>query len=85
MSNADLLIIRPDGRLECVYSDALRPVLTRLGLVRIRRASHVEPCEEQGRIGWLADLSPMNGPNLGPFKTRTAAIRAELAWLRRHL
>ena len=33
------------------------------------------------RVGWLADLSPVNGPVLGPFDRRSEALAAELAWL----
>ena len=42
------------------------------------RHSHVEP-DESGR--WIADLSPVSGPALGPFPTRSAALAAEAAWL----
>lgn len=30
---------------------------------------------------WVADLSPVGGPCLGPFKDRTRAIDAEVMWL----
>jgi hypothetical protein len=72
--------IRPDGALRFVYGDALRGLLA-LEQPAIHRASHVEPTPE-GR--WTADLGPMDGPALGPFETRSAALDAELAWLIRH-
>ena len=40
----------------------------------ITRASHVEP-DAEGR--WLADLTPVAGPVLGPFDLRSEALAAE--------
>lgn len=34
---------------------------------------------------WLVDLSPSDGPTLGPFKNRAFAIAAEVAWLQENL
>ena len=48
------------------------------GRPQIRRASHVEP-DASGR--WFADLSPVDGPTLGPFSTRTEALDAEIECL----
>ena len=70
------LIIAPNGQLRHIYNDNLD--LTALGQVRISRASHVEP-DASGR--WLADLSLVNGPVLGPFLRRADALAAEVAWL----
>ena len=64
-----ILIVGPQGGIRCLYSEAID--LTFLGPLSIRRASHVEP-DEQGQ--WWADLSPMNGPKLGPFAARSAAL-----------
>ena len=70
------LIIESSGDARCVYSDTLP--LVSIGKLRIERASHVEPNE----IGeWIADLSPVSGPKLGPFQRRTEAINAEVSWL----
>jgi hypothetical protein len=74
------LLIRPDGGIHCVYGEAID--LSRLGSLQIRRASHVEPTSD-GR--WTVDLSPVNGPRLGPFPLRSAALAAELQWLNAHL
>jgi len=38
----------------------------------------VEPTSD-GR--WTVDLSPVNGPRLGPFPLRSAALATELQWL----
>jgi hypothetical protein len=74
------LFIAPGGRVRTLYNEAID--LTVLGRPRIVRASHVEP-DERGR--WQADLSPVGGPLLGPFATRSAALAAEAAWLTQHL
>ena len=73
------LLIDADGTVRCVYAEAID--LTSLGTPSIRRASHVEP-DQQGQ--WWADLSPVNGPCLGPFAARSLALDAEQAWLETH-
>ena len=70
------LLIRLDGRIDCVYGEAID--LSGLGTLQIRRGSHVEPTSD-GR--WTVDLSPVNGPRLGPFPLRSAALATELEWL----
>jgi hypothetical protein len=47
------------------------------GEARISRASHCEPSGTQ----WIADLAPVDGPLLGPFPSRAAALAAEVDWL----
>lgn len=73
------LIILPCGAATCIYSEELP--LSQLGRLSITRASHVEP-NAAGQ--WMADLSPVAGPMLGPFANRTEALAAEVDWLRRH-
>ncbi|MEQ9380028.1 MAG: hypothetical protein RJP95_04140 [Pirellulales bacterium] len=73
------LVITPTGTTRCIYDDVLD--LHHLGRVTIRRGSHVEP-DAHGR--WQADMSPVKGPVLGPFKRRQAALEAERAWLLAH-
>ena len=73
------LVVQTDGSLLCLYDETLD--LSPLGQVTIRRASHVEPTD-QGQ--WQADLSPVDGPVLGPFVLRSEALTAEVDWLRRH-
>ncbi len=70
------LVIEPGGRVRCLYGEAVD--LAALGTLTIRRASHVEP-DAEGR--WSADLTPVNGPRLGPFALRSQALDAERAWL----
>lgn len=71
------LLIEPSGTVRCVFSEEID--LGELGRLSIRRGSHVEPTPD-GQ--WTADLSPVIGPLLGPFPTRTAALNAEVTWLR---
>ena len=73
------LLIRSGGEIRCVYGEAID--LHVLGQPHIRRASTVEP-DEQGR--WWADLAPVKGPRLGPFRLRTQALDAEQQWLSQH-
>jgi hypothetical protein len=73
------LIILPSGIVNCLYEEVLD--FRTLGQPLIRRASRVEP-DEQGR--WWADLSPVRGPELGPFERRSDALTAEAAWLFSH-
>jgi len=73
------LLIDRQGRIHCVYGEAID--LASLGALSIRRASHVEP-DEEGQ--WWADLSPVEGPTLGPFGRRSSAVQAEGEWLDQH-
>jgi hypothetical protein len=70
------LVIDPRGGVRCVYAESID--LFGLGELSIRRASHVEP-DERGK--WWADLWPVNGPVLGPFDGRRAALVEEQQWL----
>ena len=73
------LIIEGSGNVRCVYGETID--LHCLGKPTITRASHVEP-DNTGR--WIADLTPVAGPKLGPFDKRTDALAAEVQWLRDH-
>ena len=73
------LLIDASGDARCVYTEGFD--LHRLGQLSVRRGSHVEP-DETGR--WTADLSPVDGPILGPYSSRQQALEAELAWLEEH-
>jgi hypothetical protein len=70
------LLISPDGSARCVYGETID--LAVLGRMTIARASHVEP---DGETGWQADLSPVGGPLLRGFRTRSQALAAEQTWL----
>ena len=74
------LFVSLTGLTTCLYGEAIP--LQSLGTLTIRRASHVEP-DAQG--AWWADLSPSDGPHLGPFATRTEALDAEVHWLTEQL
>jgi hypothetical protein len=73
------ILIEPGGTVRCLYGEAIE--LSALGSLQIRRASHVEP-SVSGQ--WLADLSPISGPVLGPFSCRSEALAAEEAWITEH-
>lgn len=73
------MVIDGRGNVHCLYAEVLD--LTVLGLLSIRRASHVEP-DVAGQ--WWADLSPVGGPMLGPYRQRSQALDAERAWLEQH-
>ena len=70
------LVITPEGAVRCLYGEELE--LRSLGQLSIARGSHVEPTSD-GQ--WTADLSPANGPLLGPFAQRSQALEAERVWL----
>jgi hypothetical protein len=71
-----MIVIQPDGTARCLYGETID--LAEIGHLAINRASHVEP-DESGQ--WIADLSPVSGPTLGPFAARSVALAAEAAWL----
>ena len=73
------IIIEVSGNARLIYDESIDWHM--LGHVEIRRGSHVEPTAG-GQ--WTADMSPVNGPVLGPFKTRSTALTAEIDWLREH-
>ena len=70
------LVIDSTGDIRFVYDEALP--LADFCRLTIQRGSHVEPTDA-GR--WTADLSPVGGPLLGSFESRTAALDAEREWL----
>ncbi len=69
------LRIDPQGNIIALYQENLD--LSVLGPAQIRRASHVEP----GGKDWTVDLSPVGGPRLTGFATRSTAIAAEVDWI----
>ena len=73
------LLIQPDGAVRCLYGEELN--LKVLGRLSIRRGSHVEPASDGE---WTADMSPVKGPLLGPFRLRSDALSAEREWLEQH-
>ena len=73
------LLVQTDGEVRCLYDECI--ALSTLGLLSISRGSRVEP-DHEGR--WLLDLSPVGGPNLGPFNQRSEALQAERLWLETH-
>ena len=73
------ILVETTGAVRCLYGEAID--LSSLGQLQISRASHVEP-DADGQ--WLADLTPLVGPVLGPFPCRSDALAAEAAWISEH-
>jgi hypothetical protein len=69
-----VLVINKEGIIEMIYDDSLLDFLD-LGAASIQRASHVEPEGKQ----WIAQM--VDGPVLGPFKTRAEALMKEREYL----
>ena len=78
MKSVEVIVTRC-GLTKSVFDDDLD--LRHLGAIEIVRASHVEPTPSGS---WLADLSPVDGPVLGPFNKRSKALAAEVAWLQQN-
>jgi hypothetical protein len=77
MSSEMELVVDAGGDVRCVYGEELD--LREIGKLQITRASHVEP----DRDGfWWADMGPVDGPVLGPFKNRSEALGAEVIFIR---
>lgn len=70
------LIITPEGKVRCIYAETIN--LSALGRLHITRGSFVEP-DAAGQ--WMVDLSPVQGPRLGPFDQRSTALQSEIDWL----
>jgi hypothetical protein len=70
------LVVDAGGDVRCIYDEGID--LREIGTLKITRASHVEP-DAEGY--WWADMGPSGGPVLGPFRSRTKALRAERGWL----
>lgn len=76
-----VLTIATTGTVRAVYTEALD--LEELGTQHITtHISHVDP-DENGR--WWVELNPVDGPRLGPFRKKSEAIRAEVAWIEEHV
>jgi len=70
------IVIEPGGAARAIYSEEID--LAALGSPVITRASHAEP-DQDGL--WWADMSPVGGPSLGPYRHRSQALAAEVEWL----
>lgn len=78
------LSIDQSGVIEAIYSDDLAG-LCELGAATITRASNVEPYarEDWAAGGWAATMA--NGVVLGPYRLRSEALAAEVAYLEARL
>lgn len=86
--------INTAGELVLEWQDEIADEgLSNLRETAIARESYVEPApmriEKEGNDstgwgwtwGWTADLSPVDGPVLGPFAVKSDALEAERNWL----
>ena len=77
-----------NGGVTFIHEDAEKAMgrdilhLRQIADLTTKRASHVEP---DANGDWFADMSPVNGPILGPFPLRIDALAAEHQWLEMHL
>ena len=87
------LAIETDGTITAIHDDALAPLYLE-GRADITRASSVEPhrwiefepatCHQSESItGWLATMN--DGTKLGPYRLRSEALAAEVAYLEKQL
>ena len=74
------IVITSTGIMRLLYTDVFD--FDVFGNTNIARASHVEP-DTNG--GWYADLSPVKGPRLGPFRKRSEALAAETDWINHNI
>ena len=65
-----------NGRIAFVYDDALAELLTE-GTATVQRVSHVEP--HPTKIGWVADMRPVQGPVIGLDNAYTIIAETEEA------
>ncbi len=82
MADVHEIFIRPNGKIECIYTDDTRFLVDQASSVKIKRGSNVEPTED-GQ--WIADMSPVGGPLSPSFKLRADALAWETAYLNNYL
>ena len=81
------IIIENDGTIRFLYDynsekgKLFSDELVSYGTSNIERRSHINPKVTENGVKFFVDLSPSNGPELGPFETRQEAIEAEEDWI----
>ena len=81
MSASELHVtVKPDGTIAAIHDDVLADLYEE-GKTEVKRASHVEPVDGGEQVNWVADMSPVGGPKLGPYRLRSEALGAEKTWL----
>ena len=73
------LIVERNGNIRMIYDESID--FHSLGEASITRASHVEPISGGT---WIADLTPIGGPVLGPMESRSIALALEIQWIKSH-
>lgn len=80
MNKEIILSFNNEGQMKTLYNENIE--LEALGKLNIKRASHVEPTNDGL---WTADLTPIGGPILGPFKKRSIALEEEVNWINNNI
>jgi hypothetical protein len=77
--------ISPGGDVECLYDDKLRPVLDKLGDMKVERASNIkfDDCDSLWYI-WVNN-GPSSDKVYPGYKLREEAIKAEIELLEKNL
>jgi hypothetical protein len=81
MSRKQVKLVIKGGNILAIYDDSLVAMFGEAASVETRRASHVEPDGAE----WSADLSPVGGPILRNFKTKSEALSAEVRYISQHI
>ena len=89
-----VVVFAPDCTTRHILDEAHDDLFSPIGgAAAIRRASHVDTTDDLLPVAvsqlppnakatdWWADMSPVGGPLLGPFLTRTEALKREVEWL----
>ncbi len=74
---AFVMKVTETGQVVFIWDDIFRGLVDE-GAVSVSRASNVEP---NSKGFWEADLGPVGGPVLGPFRLREEALKAEVEWI----
>ena len=82
MLDTHKIFIRPNGTINCIYTDDIRFLISSAQQVNIRRVSNVEPTTD-GQ--WVADMSPIDGPESPAFDRRADALTWEKDWIENYL
>jgi len=91
---SECVIVNPNGTLRFLVSDRTEQAFSEASVLEIHRVSHVDVFEDLdpkaktkaapgSPTSWYADMSPVNGPVLGPFRSRKRALQEERYYLER--
>jgi hypothetical protein len=76
------IYIRPDGTIQTIYDDSIRPLIDQAEHATITRVSEVNADTDNF---WRADLTRSHGPVSPPFALRADALAWEVDWVNAQL